>query len=132
MFTGLVEALGRIERVSDERDGRRITIIWPELPEVDPIEMGESIAVNGCCLTVIRCAGAEFDVQAGPETLERTNLNDRKAGDRVNLESLSRWATGWADTLFKATSTPRPSSRNGAGREIGNSWNSASMQPGRN
>ena len=86
MFTGLVEALGRIERVSDDRDGRRITIVWPELPDLDPIKMGESIAVNGCCLTAIRCSGTEFDVQAGPETLMRTNLNDRKSGDPVNLE----------------------------------------------
>ena len=86
MFTGLVEALGHIERVSDERDGRRISIVWPELPDLDPIKMGESIAVNGCCLTAIRCSGTEFDVQAGPETLKRTNLDDRKSGDLVNLE----------------------------------------------
>jgi riboflavin synthase len=86
VFTGLVEALGRVERVCDERDGRRITMIWPELPDLDPLKIGESIAVNGCCLTVIRCSGTELDVQAGPETLERTNLNDQMPGDLVNLE----------------------------------------------
>jgi riboflavin synthase len=86
VFTGLVEALGRVERVSDERDGRRITVVWPDLPALDLFKMGESIAVNGCCLTVIRFSGTEFDVQAGPETLDRTNLGDRKPGDIVNLE----------------------------------------------
>ncbi len=86
MFTGLVEALGRVEQVCDERDGRRITLVWPDLPALDPIKIGESIAVNGCCLTVIRSSGAEFDVQAGPETLDRTNLSGRKPGDLVNLE----------------------------------------------
>ncbi len=86
MFTGLVESLGRVERVSDERDGRRITVVWPDLPALDPFSMGESIAVNGCCLTVVRLSGMEFDIQAGPETLDRTNLSDRQPGDIVNLE----------------------------------------------
>ena len=84
MFTGLVEALGRIERVTDEGSGRRLTVAWPGLP--DPLALGESMAVNGCCLTVVAADGASFDVQAGPETLRRTNLSGRRVGDRVNLE----------------------------------------------
>ena len=44
------------------------------------------MAVNGCCLTVVAAAGERFEVQAGPETLARTNLGDKQAGDRVNLE----------------------------------------------
>ena len=51
MFTGLVEALGRIERVDDEGSGRRLTLAWPGLAE--PLALGESVAVNGCCLTVV-------------------------------------------------------------------------------
>ena len=86
MFTGLVEALGRVREVNDERAGRRITIAWPGLPDLDPFKLGESVAVNGCCLTIIAADGEEFVVQAGPETLERTNLHDRKPGDPVNLE----------------------------------------------
>ncbi len=86
MFTGLVECLGRVENVQDERDGRRLTILWHGLPSLDPLKLGESVAVNGCCLTVIAAAGEEFVVQAGPETLERTNLNDRTPGGGVNLE----------------------------------------------
>src|SRR3954469_24081139 len=84
MFTGLVEALGRVERVADEGPGRRLGLVWPGLR--GPVTLGESVAVNGCCLTVVAAEGERFDVQAGPETLLRTNLGDRAPGDRLNLE----------------------------------------------
>jgi riboflavin synthase len=84
VFTGLVEALGRIERVVAEGPGRRFRLSWPEL--VEPLAIGESIAVNGCCLTVVTAEGERFDAQAGPETLARTNLGEKVEGDRVNLE----------------------------------------------
>jgi len=86
VFTGLVEGLGRLERLVDENAGRRLTIDWGELASSEPLKLGESVAVNGCCLTVVNLAGTSFEVQAGPETLARTNLGDRRAGDRVNLE----------------------------------------------
>ncbi len=86
MFTGLVEALGHIERSVEENEGRRLTIRWPGLSAADPLEIGESVAVCGCCLTVTSATDELFDVQAGPETLVRTNLGDRRPGDRVNLE----------------------------------------------
>jgi riboflavin synthase len=86
VFTGLVEGLGRLEHVALENGGRRLTIAWPGLPARDPLELGESVAVNGCCLTVTAAAGQTFEVQAGPETLDRTNLGKKSAGDRVNLE----------------------------------------------
>jgi riboflavin synthase len=86
VFTGLVEGVGRLERLVDERAGRRLTIVWGDLANSEPLKMGESVAVNGCCLTVVNLAGTNFDVQAGPETLARTNLGDRSVGDRVNLE----------------------------------------------
>ncbi|WP_435018052.1 riboflavin synthase [Tundrisphaera sp. TA3] len=85
MFTGLVEALGRVDRVVEEGPGRRFTLRWPGLSD-GPFVMGESIAVNGCCLTVIAFDGETFDVEAGPETLLRTNLGRKAAGDPVNLE----------------------------------------------
>jgi riboflavin synthase len=86
LFTGLVEGLGRISDVADALEGRRITIGWPDLAAIDPLKLGESIAVNGCCLTVVALGEEEFEVQAGPETLVRTNLGDRGPGNRVNLE----------------------------------------------
>lgn len=84
VFTGLVEVLGTIERVDEEGPGRRLTLTWPGL--VEPLALGESIAVNGCCLTVVATEGERFVMQAGPETLLRTNLGGAGAGDRVNLE----------------------------------------------
>jgi riboflavin synthase len=90
VFTGLVEGLGRITKVTGELEGRRLAIAWPEPDAIDPLKLGESIAVNGCCLTVVALADAEFEVQAGPETLARTNLSDQKPGDFVNLERALR------------------------------------------
>src|SRR5262245_51244809 len=86
VFTGLVQALGRIERAEREDTGIRFAIIWDGLPADDPLVLGESIAVNGCCLTVVAADGGRIEVQAGPETLARTNLGIRHAGDLVNLE----------------------------------------------
>lgn len=88
MFSGIVAALGRIEAVQRENAGTRFTSVWPDLDE--PFAIGESIAVNGCCLTVVAARGEEFDVQAGPETLQRTNLGSKGPGDRVNLERALR------------------------------------------
>ncbi|MGP0066400.1 MAG: riboflavin synthase [Isosphaeraceae bacterium] len=90
MFTGLVEGLGRIEDTVAEGSGRRLAITWPELPAAEPLVLGESVAVNGCCLTVISAHGERFEVQAGPETLARTNLGLKRPGDRVNLERALR------------------------------------------
>ena len=84
MFTGLVEALGIVEGVEVEGPGRRLTIRWPDLAK--PLALGESVATNGCCLTIVKSVGERFEVQAGPETLDRTNLGDKTVGDRLNLE----------------------------------------------
>ena len=84
MFTGLVEVLGRVDRVDAEGPGRRFRLAWPGLAA--PLTLGESVAVNGCCLTVVWAEGGAFDVQLGPETLARTNLGAKRAGDPVNLE----------------------------------------------
>ncbi|QDV38855.1 riboflavin synthase [Tautonia plasticadhaerens] len=86
MFTGLVEVLGRVDRVVEEEVGRRFALRWPGLDPGEPMAMGESVAVNGCCLTVVALDGEAFEVQAGPETLLRTNLGSLEAGDAVNLE----------------------------------------------
>jgi riboflavin synthase len=86
VFTGLVEGMGRVERIAPESEGRRFTIAWPDRQVGDALKLGESVAVSGCCLTVVAIEGSEFDVQAGPETMARTNLGDRKPGERVNLE----------------------------------------------
>src|SRR5262249_23694098 len=84
MFTGLVEVLGQVEALVEEDAGKRLTVRWPGLES--PLAIGDSVAVNGCCLTVVRSEAERFEVQAGPETLLRTNLGTRRPGDAINLE----------------------------------------------
>lgn len=83
MFTGLVESLGTITRAEDAGAGRRLTVRDPMGPA---LVLGESVAVNGVCLTVVEMWVDEFAFEVGPETLIRTNLGRLAAGDRVNLE----------------------------------------------
>lgn len=83
MFTGLVEALGTVQRIEAEGAGKRLVIAAPLARELC---LGESVAVNGACLTVVSQTAATCEFQAGPETLERTNLGDLHPRDRVNLE----------------------------------------------
>lgn len=90
VFTGLVERMGRIASVVADPSGRRLTVELEHTLQDDPLAIGESIAVNGCCLTVVSTIGPSFDVQAGPETLARTNLGDHREGDMVNLERALR------------------------------------------
>ena len=84
MFTGLVEALGLVHQVQPDGAGRHLVIAEPAL--APQLAIGESVAVNGACLTVVERAENTFRFQAGPETLQRTNLGELVAKDRVNLE----------------------------------------------
>jgi riboflavin synthase len=83
MFTGLVESLGTVAGLEDTGAGRRLVVRDRIGPELD---VGESVAVNGACLTVVEIRGEEFAFDVGPETLLRANLGGLRAGDRVNLE----------------------------------------------
>jgi riboflavin synthase len=84
MFTGLVETLATVREVLDEPPGKRLFVQAPAIaPEV---VIGESIALNGCCLTVVAVARDGLAFQAGPETLRRTNLGMLRSGSSVNLE----------------------------------------------
>jgi riboflavin synthase len=84
MFTGLVEALGTVRGVKPDGDGTLLTIEEPTVAQDAPL--GASIAVNGCCLTVVSGDERSFSFQAGPETLKLTNLGELKVGEKVNLE----------------------------------------------
>jgi len=88
MFTGLVQALGTVCRVEPDGHGGRVLRISE--PSFASLVLGESIAVNGACLTVVEFDAESFAFQAGPETLNRTNLGELKVGDRVNLERALR------------------------------------------
>jgi riboflavin synthase len=85
MFTGLVEGLGEVIRVTPEGPGVRVVLAPPAAMTGD-CRMGDSVAINGCCLTIVELADAAWTFQAGPETLQRTNLGGLAAGSRVNLE----------------------------------------------
>lgn len=84
MFTGLVQALGTVREVADARAGRRLRVAEPTL--TPKLEIGESVAVNGACLTVVARDDDGFDFEVGPETLAKTTLGQLIANDRVNLE----------------------------------------------
>lgn len=86
MFTGLVDDVGTIDSVAETRDGRELRIRC----RYDDLNDGESIAVNGACLTVLAHGAGWFTVAAIVTTLGRTTIGDWRAGDRVNLERALR------------------------------------------
>ena len=84
MFTGLVEEKGTLLDKLPTGDGFQFTIEASKI--IDDLEIGSSIAVNGCCLTVVKRNGDSFSVDTIEETLKKTNLGVLKQGDKVNLE----------------------------------------------
>jgi riboflavin synthase len=85
MFTGLVETLARVRHVeADGAGGLNLIVEAPSLAA--ELTIGESVAVNGACLTVVAHDDKTCRFQAGPETLRRTNLGQLGGGDPVNLE----------------------------------------------
>ena len=84
MFTGLIETQAAVEAVIDEHPGRRL-VVRSALLAADA-RVGDSIAVSGCCLTVVQVDGERLVFQAGPETLAKTTLGALEAGSPVNLE----------------------------------------------
>jgi riboflavin synthase alpha subunit len=87
VFTGIVETAGRVTGCTGPPSGRRLEIAT-ELGA--HLRTGESVAVNGCCLTVVAPSAAGFAADVIPETLERSALGDLRTGDRVNLERAMR------------------------------------------
>jgi len=83
MFTGLVEDLGTVVAVDATGDGARITL---DTPLAAQLGEGDSIAVNGVCLTAVGIDGDRFGADVMHETLRRSSLGDVAAGSRVNLE----------------------------------------------
>ena len=83
MFTGLIEKIGTVKRVSR---GRGLVVEFAFEPWAEPLAPGESVAVNGACLTVARCDATRFTADVLRETEERTGMGGLKPGDRVNLE----------------------------------------------
>lgn len=84
MFTGIVEEMGEI--VNQQRAKNSISLSIKAKVVLDDLKVGDSIAINGVCLTVTAIASTSFHADIMPETLRKTNLYELKNGDRVNLE----------------------------------------------
>ena len=85
MFTGLVEARGVARAAEVDGPGKRLVIEEPAVAE--RVAIGASIAINGCCLTVVAVDSGAMTFEAGAETLQRTNLGALSVGSYVNVES---------------------------------------------
>lgn len=87
MFTGLVETIANVVKIIDQPPGKRLVIHAPMFRDADPnrdVQIGDSIAINGCCLTVVAIDGDDLAFEAGSETLSRTNLG--KLVDSANSQ----------------------------------------------
>ncbi|ACY15980.1 riboflavin synthase [Haliangium ochraceum] len=89
MFTGLVQDIGTIARVDRRSDAAILRIATKRIHAAE-LELGESVAVNGVCLTVTERDAEGFTVLAGAETLRRTNIGELRVSARVNLERALR------------------------------------------
>jgi riboflavin synthase len=88
MFTGIIETTGRVERATRYGGGVRLTVAPSR--RLSRLILGESIAINGACLTVTSGNGTHFTVDVSPETLRRTTMGTLARGARVNLERALR------------------------------------------
>jgi len=107
MFTGLIEEIGSVSSLKSVSGGRRL-----EVASAIELDIGDSVSVNGVCLTAVGIRDGAFSADVGPETLRRTNLGILKNGSRVNLETAVRAGdplgghvvTGHVDGLGKVVS----------------------------
>jgi riboflavin synthase len=90
MFTGIIEQLAQISAFDNGPDGGRLCIALDAPTAAHEIathtKLGDSISVNGCCLTVVDCGAGFFAADLSGETLRRTSFGEKKPGDLVNLE----------------------------------------------
>ncbi|MGC2330803.1 MAG: riboflavin synthase [Candidatus Acidiferrales bacterium] len=87
MFTGITEQVGKIESLDRGEDGGRLRVNFAGAGEsFASIKRGDSVMVNGCCLTAVELGAATFLADLSGETLRRTSFGEKKAGDLVNLE----------------------------------------------
>jgi riboflavin synthase len=89
MFTGLIEDLGIVRELRKSADSLRLTVATGIA--MNELELGESIAVNGICLTVVSFGDGQFSADVSPETVSRSTLSALASGSRVNLERALRF-----------------------------------------
>lgn len=83
MFTGIIETLGTIQEIKKEKDNVHVTV---DSSITGELQIDQSVAHNGICLTVVAINNNSYTVTAIDETIKKTNLGDWKVGDSVNLE----------------------------------------------
>lgn len=87
MFTGLVEGQGTVSAIDSLPAGMRLSVVPDEgCFGTSDVQLGDSISISGCCLTVVSLAGGALAFEAGLETLAKTHLGRLRSGNRVNLE----------------------------------------------
>ena len=88
MFTGLIEEVGQLEAITGNEQAGRLVIRAQKV--LEGVQLGDSISVNGVCLTVTSYTSRQFSVDVMPETLNKTSLGRLRAGQHVNLERAMR------------------------------------------
>ncbi|NOY29701.1 MAG: riboflavin synthase [Planctomycetes bacterium] len=88
MFTGLVQNLAKVREIVPQEPGVRLVI--EDAPTARGAAIGDSIAINGCCLTVVAVDEDCLAFEAGPETMQRTTFGQLRVGDHVNIETSLR------------------------------------------
>lgn len=86
MFSGLVNGTGKVRAVDQQDETIQLTVAPTNAQELDGLAIGDSIAVDGTCLTVVKKDADSFTVTLMPQTFEKTTFKDRKPGSLVNLE----------------------------------------------
>ena len=90
MFTGIIEDKGKVLKIEYRGQEKRLTIGLP--PHLTEVQLGDSININGVCLTVVQKRQQSIELDLSKETLQRTILGELKEGDQVNLERALRLA----------------------------------------
>ncbi|HEX2154916.1 MAG TPA: riboflavin synthase [Acidimicrobiia bacterium] len=120
MFTGIVEHLGTVVTLEEADRGRTFTI--DAGPVASGTEIGDSVAVNGTCLTIVEAAEERLTFQAVGETLDRTNLGELTVGSQVNLErplsAAGRFDGHIVQGHVDGVGTVRAAGNDGAGRRL--------------
>jgi riboflavin synthase alpha subunit len=101
MFTGLIETVGQVSGITSVPSGFRLRVRTSISAE---LALGESVAVNGVCLTVTAVEGDEWQADVGPETARVTTIGSLETGQVVNLEGRCAPAAAWADILSRVMS----------------------------
>ena len=90
MFTGIIEGQGKVTRITPQEQGNRLFVTTDF--KLEGAKIGDSIAVNGACLTAVALSDTSFEADVSPETVSKTTFNRIRIGDTVNIERALRFS----------------------------------------